>query len=289
MLSRLRDLGGDASLESSADRPAGSLTQYWRAPRDGDGDACALRVGGYSSDNICLQATNLVVPQLQTTWVRENPYKHYEVLRDAQLRSSFTDEYARLKRQEWREALRAFARSFYTARMMAGVIDTSTEFDDWFDAWFDGIRHLVHLLSRRTDGTAVLGLSATGDVVPHEEAEAPPLPDHPFPLAEQRGDGVGVSSADAESVAELATRLTARGSQSSDWSSMPRRATAGPQHEQMAPYARPKMEARTALGTNSDLDALYENTRAAYGTGAGGRSSQPTNVDDEALLFAALV
>ena len=55
-LARLYDLGGDLTTPASS-RPADASSREWRAPHAGDGDACTLRPGSYTSDQICLQSS----------------------------------------------------------------------------------------------------------------------------------------------------------------------------------------------------------------------------------------
>ena len=57
--------------------------------------------------------------------------------------SEFTDEYARLKRAEWRDTLREYARPFYTARMLSGTVSVDVDYDAWFVSWLGSIEHLV--------------------------------------------------------------------------------------------------------------------------------------------------
>ena len=117
-----------------------------------------------------------------------------------------------------------------------------------------------------------------------------------FPLAEQRGDGIGVPSAEDGSAAELASRLEAQEGHSAG-RTIPGiaadRTANGPQHDPMAPYARPKLEARAAAGSNPSYDAAYAAAHAAYGTRTGtdmgaGLPEGPQLAEGEAL-FAALV
>ena len=262
MLSRLRDLDMDADMrETNADRPAGPLTQYWRAPRNGDGNECAVRVGEYSSDQICLQASKMDVPALQTNWARANPFKLYEVLAEQELQTEFTDEFARIKRREWRAALHDYARPFYWSRMLQGSIDSSVALEDWLVTWLDGIGHLLPMLSRAADGEPpVLGFDEFGEAVPHAEATAPPMPEHPFPAAEERGDGIvaRTSRANGGTRSEIESRRQAqqeiaRSGQAAAAATFDavadgresRHSESGPTHERMAPYATPKLTART--------------------------------------------
>ena len=114
-------------MKSRQDRPAGALTQYYRAPRNGDREECAVRVGSYSADPICLQPYKMEVPEAQTNWVRKNPFKLYETLAEKERLHEFSDEFARLKRREWRQTLKEYAEPFYLSRIMSGEIGPEVE------------------------------------------------------------------------------------------------------------------------------------------------------------------
>lgn len=289
MLARASDLNADVATETNEDRPAGPLAQYWRAPRRGDPSECALRVGGYSSDRICLQAHQMDVPKLQTSWVRANPYTLYEQLAGHQLNSDFSDEFARLKRHEWRATLLEYARPFYIGRVMAGTLDPSVSADEWFPTWFTGLEHLLHLLSIKADGgSPTLGLDDLGQVVSYSAATAPTLPAHPFVPAETRGDGylarAALSAGGTQE--EIRQRLRAQdeiaragpeaAAATYDTVADPPRGAQGPTHEPMVPYTTPRLQARAAAGSNS----AYEAAMRAATVGDAGASGRAGGQED---------
>ena len=267
MLSRLIDLGGDASA-TAAERPppAESLTSLMRAPRTGDAAGCALRVGSYSSDRVCLQPERLQPAGGEAT---RSPYALLDRLATAALHASFTDEHARLVRAEWRRALSEYARPFYAERVARGYADAAdTDYARWFDGWLAGVLPAHRLLSRAADGgPPALGLDATGEVVggstaaAAEGARAPPLPSHPLPQAEAT-DGRDASAVlpprRAQKAAEQADGGAEGGGgaygQTGDDGAGAGRASAAehrptpPRHEKAVPYNTPRREAREVFG-----------------------------------------
>lgn len=183
-LARLADLGGDVLADAGVDRPARALTQFWRAPRQGEGEECVMRTGSYSSDRICLQPARMLVPDLQTTFAASNPYTLYETLEQSRLEAEYTDAFAQIKQEEWYTSLRAYARPFYASRAAAGQLASNVLFDEWFAEWSGSITHLVHMLTPGSNGSPPnLGLDAMGFPTAFHLAAAPPLPIHPFPPA----------------------------------------------------------------------------------------------------------
>ena len=309
MLSRLNDLGGDLENEVTADRPAGALTQYYRAPRNGDREECAVRVGSYSADPICLQPYKMEVPEAQTNWVRKNPFKLYETLAEKERLHEFSDEFARLKRREWRQTLKEYAEPFYLSRIMSGEIGPEVELDPWFVRWLESIEHLVHLLSRQPDGSApLLGLDERGGVVSKELSAAPPLPEHPFPAAEERGDGLvakanrdasvldGTSHSNIQQRLEAQREIAARGPDMAQatFDTVADRIAGirsevedpGPTHDPMVPYATPKLEARAAAGTNVAYEAAkMEATTEAPPEDEASAAERRRRAEEEQLPF----
>ena len=320
VLARFADLGGDIHAETVEERPYEDvLTQYTLAPRLGDGEECAQRVGTYSSDRICLQPTNLVIPELQTRHVRRNPYNTVELNAHYQLQSEFTDEFARLKRQEWRQTLRTYARPFYVERLMRGSLPQDVDFEPFFATWFASIRHIAHLLSKQPvfdldDDSSddvlrladpVLGLDEAGEVVPWQDAAVPPLPEHPFPKAEERGDGIAATPAESDAK-EVISRLERAGRWVGDRphtagattlkyqepshfeteeSKQRHRFSDGPVHDATPPYAVPTQVLRENYGRNPDYDRIYQEAAAAAGVGANGDGVTP---EVEEVLFGTL-
>ena len=312
MGARLFDLSGDPQRETNADRPAGPLDQYWRAPRIGDGDECARRVGEYSSDNICLQAHRMEVPSLHKLFVRENPYKLYESLAVAERYAEFTDEHARLMRKEWRETLRGYARPFYTNRVLEGLVDPATEYSAWFDGWLGSIEHAVHLLSTQPDGgPPLVGLNDLGELADLEFASAPPMPLHPFPRAEERGDGIIARQDRArggslleirqryEAQLEIASRGPEHAAATFDMVADGREAQygdTGPTHEKMQPYATPRLEARAAQGTNEAFEQAQRQatverpgSRAAAASANGTKEEEEEEEEEELPFFGSFM
>ncbi len=100
------------------------------------------------------------------------------------------------------------------------------------------------------------------------------MPEHPFPPAEQRGDGlVARANRDALPQREIAARLKAQHELArlgpefadatfdgvTDGHAARAGGDTGPEHEPMVPYATPTLEARAAAGRN----AAYEEAIAA--------------------------
>ena len=306
-LARLGDLGGDLG-ETNNDRPAGALSQYWRAPRNGDGEECIQRVGTYSSDQICLQSAQMMKPDHEATWVRPNPYRRFEALQQGALNAEFTDEFARLKRLEWRGLLQRYARPIFDrafasdAGLVAGGggagLGSSTQaeirtgssgmydapmdganldgdgFVSWFEQWFGGIKHLVHLMGAGPGGEApVLGLSPTGEVVPWAAAEMPPLPAHPFARAEERGDGISAPDPTGTRAAVVAHLREAEEVRARAGDFTPGATRTGPQHPEMVPYSTPRLEQRAALGGEN---AAYATALGStYSAGFSGSDTPP--------------
>ena len=290
MLARLDDLGGDIRTATNTDRPAGGLSQFWRAPRMGDDDDCAERVGSYSADNVCLQSARMHVPDVQETRARANPYRLLDMIQTSKLEAEFSDEFARLKRIEWRDLLRAYALPLFEQHLQRsgdGVASASLQpnkahsaggfvketFAQWFDAWFASIKHLVHLLGSGGDGAPpTLGFSASGEVVPWVDSVMPPLPAHPFPRAEERGDGISAPAADGTREAVLA-HLQAADMARQQRGESTGETRKGPQHTKMTPYTAPKMEQRAAHG--GENQAYSAAMGAIYSVGFAGSDRPP--------------
>ena len=246
-LSRLYDLGGDVS-ETTADRQAaiaagdaagGGASAYWRAPRLGDSSACARRVGGYSSDNICLQPERIEPPKGEP---RRNPFYLTDLLMRAELQATYSEEYGRRMRAEWEVTLRdAYARPLYDARVAAGLPDAAVAYEAWFDTWLAGVRHMRTMLSVGEEGEPpALGFNALGEPVPAADAAVPPMPPHPFPLAEEALAGADpVPYPDAEAAGGVA------------------RVPAGPVHAKAPPYETPRLEIRRELSHDADADTDF--------------------------------
>ena len=91
----------------------------------------------------------------------------------------------------------------------------------------------------------------------------PPLPVHPFPMAEERGDGIAASGSAGANEAIL-MRLRAE-EEVNDRS--------GPQHAKMASYVTPRLEKRAALG--GENEAYSTAVGNAYSTGYAGSDRAP--------------
>ena len=161
---------------------------------------------------------------------RPSPYILVESLLTSSLRSSFSAEYARLKRNEWRRALAEYARPFFDERVRTGRVGPSSEYAVWLEGWVGSILHVHRLLSGGRDGSPpALGLNATGDLVSAHEAVAPPLPMHPFPEAEAH-DELHSSSSRADGGEE--------GARDSGYDARPS------EYAPARPYNTPRREAR---------------------------------------------
>lgn len=226
--------------------------------------------------------------------MRQNPFKLYEMLAWAQLQDTFTDEFARLKRLEYRRLVREYARPFYTSRVLAGLVPPSLGEAEWFKQWFEGIEHMVPLLSKGLDGQTppTLGLDELGEVVSRDLATAPPLPDHPFVPAERRGDGFIKKDEDRRAGTPLQIRqsIEARmqharlgpyaAATTFDTIADGREALygdEGPTHPKMRPYATPQLD----VGSNAAYEAA-ERAADVGVTDAERRERRRTDADGRA-------
>lgn len=123
------------------------------------------------------------------------------------------------------------------------------------------------------DAPPTLGFSATGEVVPYAAAAVPPLPAHPFPKAEERGDGLSATTSAAGQREAIAARLRANEAAAARESRLAgNELEQGPQHEKMVPWATPKLQARAELG--GENPAFHEAMATAYKTNLTGDELQ---------------